>query len=58
MYDPAFVSPESQVRELGNSAGFKGARAPPALYFGTSVFPNSITSGPLPEESVASNFVL
>ena len=29
-----------------------------ALYFGTSLLPNSITSGPLPAESVASNFVL
>ncbi len=55
---PAAARPESHVRELGNCVRVSGARAPAALYFGTSVLPNSITSGPLPPASVASNFVL
>ena len=44
--------------EFGKSERVSGASAPAALYFGTSVLPNSITSGPLPADSVASNFVL
>jgi hypothetical protein len=52
------VRPESQVPEFGKSDRFSAESAPAALYFGTSVLPNSITSGPLPAESVASNFVL
>ena len=44
--------------EFGKSALLSGASAPAALYFGMSVLPNSITSGPLPAASVASNLVL
>ena len=52
------MSADSHVFEFGKSALFSAESAPAALYFGTSVLPNSITSGPLPAESVASNFVL
>jgi hypothetical protein len=57
-YEPAFASPLSQVLEFGKSDVASGASAPAELYLGTSVLPNSITSGPLPAESVASNLVL
>src|SRR3954451_17885105 len=52
------VRPLSHVDEFGNLllSAVMSAKAPAAMYFVISVLPISITSGPLPPASVASNF--
>src|SRR5204862_146492 len=57
-YTPDLARPESHEPELSNwpFAEDRSANAPAAMYFVISVLPISITSGPPPPASVASNF--